>query len=157
MEIETFNLKEFYIKKVIPYLLMLITLVFYGFPFKFPHNTYNWIQKFDLPAYTYPVFIVFFIISFIVMIGSFFTKPKISKKVLDLIEGSIHHKRNLYRFSDMVSYSLEGKHELTIENKTVWKFCADFEKERLLLHLLMSHAEKREFENYLEKFIKKAS
>lgn len=151
MVIETINLKEFYIKKVIPYVLMLITLVFYGFPFKFLHNTYNWIQKFDLPDYTYPIFIILFFVSFIAMIGSFFSKSSISKKAFIFNDGSLHYKGKTLRFNDVVSYSLEGKHDFIIENKTVWKFSAKFNKEKLILYLLMNHGEKKEFENHLQK------
>jgi hypothetical protein len=151
MVIETINLKEFYIKKVTPYLLMLTTLVFYGFPFKFLHNTYNWIQKFGLPDYTYPIFIILFFVSFIAMIGSFFSKSNISKKVINFNNDCLHYKGKMLRFNDVVSYSLEGKHEFIIENKTVWKFSTKFKKEKLILYLLMDHGEKKEFENHLQK------
>jgi|GEM_PF-2716575 len=150
MVIEIFNLKEFYIKKAVSYLLMLFTLAIYGFPFKFPHNTYNWIQKYDLPDYSYPVFIVLFIMFFSLMIGSFFNTPVITKTLYDLTEGGINKKGTFYMFNDMVNYKLEGMYEMEIGDKPVWKFTANFENKKLVLYLLLSHFEKKEFENYIK-------
>lgn len=152
MIIETFDLKEFYLKKSIPYFLMFCTLFCYGFPFKFPHNTYNWIQKFDLPEYTYPVFILLFIIFFISMIISFFSDTVISKIQYDLTSGVLIYKGSSYRFNEMLNYKLEGRFGLTIENKTVWKFNVVFKDKSISLFLLLSFAEKKEFQNYLEKY-----
>jgi hypothetical protein len=85
------------------------------------------------------------------MIGSFFSKSSISKKVFNFNNDSLHYKGKILRFNEVVSYSLEGKHEIIIENKTVWKFSAKFKKEKLILYLLMGHGEKKEFENHLKK------
>ncbi|MCH7414105.1 hypothetical protein MM213_11450 [Belliella sp. R4-6] len=153
MKIEEINLIEFYIKKLFPYIMMPVTIIFYAFPFKGLHNSDNLIQRFGLPGYTYTIFILLFFVSFIVMIGSFFSEPKIKKKELKLTEESLYHKGGkVLRFNDFETYKLVGKHEITIDNKTVWKFTSKFGKERLVLYLLMSFEEKKEFETHLEKY-----
>mgnify|MGYP003666654735 FL=1 len=155
MVLEIINLQDYYLKKAAPYLLMAFTLVLYAFPFKFPYNTFNWIQKYDLPAYTYPVFIVLFIISFILMIVSFFSSPSITRKLSKLKDGSIHHNGAFYRVSNMIDFKLEGRHDLYIENKTVYKFSAKFKEGKISMHLLLSHGKKNEFEDYLKIMHKK--
>jgi hypothetical protein len=93
MEVEAINLKEYYVKKTFPYVMMVITLIFYAFPFKGLHNTFNLIQVHGLPDYFYPIFIGLFSISFFIMIGSFFSKPSLSKKALIINESGIYFEK----------------------------------------------------------------
>ena len=53
-------------------------------------------------------------------------------------------------FNDMVNYKLEGMYEMEIGDKPVWKFTANFENKKLVLYLLLSHCEKKEFINYIK-------
>lgn len=103
MKIEILDLRKFYLKEIIPYLLMASTLVFYGFPFKFPHNTFNWIQKYNLPSYTYPIFMILFLTSFILMLVSFFSSNLRIKHYLILEERAVLHQGKSYHFRDRIN------------------------------------------------------
>ena len=149
MVIEIINIKEHYYKKTIPFFLMVCCLISYGFPFKFPHNTFNWIQKYGLPEYCYPAFIVIFIVFFILMIVSFFLSPGIGINKDDLIDGVINYKGSSIELREIATYEIEGLYWITYENKTVWKFSGKTKEKSFSLFLLMNFSQKIEFENYL--------
>ncbi|MDR7128047.1 hypothetical protein J2X69_000375 [Algoriphagus sp. 4150] len=151
MEIKNFDPIKFFVSKRAPYLLVLSTLFLYGFPFKFPHNTFNWIQKFGLPPYLYPFFIVLFIVSFILMIVSFLAEPKFTSTFFDFEEERVHHRGTVYMLDEMLHYSLEDKNKVSVDIQTVWTFTMEFTGERLVLNLLLTYKEKAEFEDCLKK------
>ena len=149
MKLESINLKEYYLREIFPYIMMSLTIIFYGFPFKFPHNTFNLIQKYDLPGYAYAVFTVLFLVSFFVMIISFFSDPKTTKADVELEKESLKYKGRCLSFNNLVHFRIKGKYKITIKDKIVWKFTANFGKEEIVAYLLLSFKEKKDIENFL--------